>query len=136
MRKVKVLISIAPDGFYTAYCEDHPAIFGGGDTPAEAIEELRETIRLDKELGDKAAIYPDWFDEEYEFVVGWDIEDLMAYYAGIITPAALSRLSGIHPKQIWAYMHGKSKPRKAQLQKMEDALHKLGAELTHLSICA
>ena len=56
MRKVKVLISIAPDGFYTAYCEDHPAIFGGGDTPAEAIEELRETIRLDKELGDKAAV--------------------------------------------------------------------------------
>lgn len=136
MRKVKVNISIAPDGFYCAYCEDCPAIFGGGNTPEEAIEELRETIRLDKELGEQAAFHPDWFDEEYEFVVGWDIEDLMAYYAGIITPAALSRLSGIHPKQIWAYMHGKSKPRKAQLMKMEKALHKLGEELCSLSICA
>ena len=133
MRKVKVLISVAPDGFYNAYCEDCPALFGGGDTPADAMEELRETIRQDKELGNKAAFYPDWFDEEYEFIVRWDIEDLMAYYAGIITPSALGRLSGIHPKQIWSYMHGKTKPRKAQLQKIETALHRLGQELTHLS---
>lgn len=134
MRKVKVLISIAPDGFYAAYCEDHPAIFGGGVTPADAINELRETIRQYRESGDKAAFHPDWFDEEYEFVSVWDIEDLMAYYAGVITPAALSRLSGIHPKQIWSYMHGKSKPRKAQIQKMESALHRLGAELSSLSL--
>lgn len=134
MRKVKVLMSIAPDGFYAAYCEDHPAIFGGGVTPGDAINELRETIRQYKELGDKAAFHPDWFDEEYEFVFGWDIEDLMAYYAGVITPAALSRLSGIHPKQIWSYMHGKSKPRRAQLQKMESALHRLGSELTSISL--
>lgn len=135
MRKVKILISIAPDGFYSAYCDDCPPIFGSGNTPDEAIEELRETIRLDKEIGkDKAAFYPDWFDDEYEFVVGWDIEDLLAYYAGIITPTALGRLSGIHPKQIWAYMHGRSKPRKAQLQKMETALHKLGHELCNISI--
>ena len=134
MRKVKVLISIAPDGFYAAYCEDHPAIFGGGATPGDAINELRETIRQYRELGDKAAFHPDWFDEEYEFVFVWDIEDLMAYYAGVITPAALSRLSGIHPKQIWSYMHGKTRPRKAQIQKMETALHRLGAELSSLSL--
>lgn len=134
MRKVKVLISIAPDGFYAAYCEDNPAIFGGGVTPDEAINELRETIGQYKEFGDKAAFHPDWFDEDYEFVFVWDIEDLMAYYAGVITPAALSRLSGIHPKQIWSYMHGKTRPRKAQIQKMETALHRLGAELSSLSL--
>jgi hypothetical protein len=50
-------------------------------------------------------------------------------------PSALGRLSGINPKQVWAYMHGISKPRKAQLEKMESALHRLGQELTHTSFC-
>ena len=136
MRTVNISISVGPDGFYSAYCNEHPALLGGGDTPAEAIDELRETLRLVKEEGREAALfYPDWLDDEYEFQVHWDVEDLMAYYAGIITPSALGRLSGINPKQVWSYMHGNSKPRKAQLEKMQSALHRLGQELIHTSFC-
>ena len=47
---------------------------------------------------------------------------------GVITPAALERLSGIHRKQLWNYLHGRSKPREQQIEK---ALHSLGAELTY-----
>ena len=54
---------------------------------------------------------------------------MLEYYSGIITPTALGRLSGIHPKQLWAYQHGISKPRKKQVAKIESALHKLGREL-------
>ena len=129
-------MSIGPDGFYTAYCSDYPALIGGGDSPSDAIEELRETLRLVKDEGRETAIfYPDWLDEEYEFQVQWNVKDLMAYYAGIITPAALGRLSGINPKQVWSYMHGNSAPRKAQLEKMQSALQKLGRELVHTSFC-
>ena len=113
MRKVDIIMSVGADGFYSAYCSDHPALFGGGNTPAEALDELRETLRLVKQDG----------------------RELAFIYAGIITPAALGRLSGINPKQIWAYMHGVSKPRKAQLQKMESALQQLGRELMHVSFC-
>ena len=120
MRTVNISISVGPDGFYSAYCNEHPALLGGGDTPAEAIDELRETLRLVKEEGKEASLfYPEWLDDEYEFQVHWNVEDLMAYYAGIITPSALGRLSGINPKQVWSYMHGNSKPRKAQLEKMQ-----------------
>ena len=136
MRTVNISISVGSDGFYSAYCNEHPALLGGGDTPAEAIDELRETLRLVKEEGREAALfYPDWLDDEYEFQVHWDVEDLMAYYAGIITPSALGRLSGINPKQVWSYMHGHSKPRKAQLERMQSALHRLGQELIHTSFC-
>lgn len=55
-------------------------------------------------------------------------------YAGIITPAALERLSGIHQKQLWNYMHGRSKPRKNQVQKIEKALHTLGLELMSIAL--
>ena len=100
------------------------------------MDELRETLRLVKQDGRELAfIYPDWLDEPFEFQTRWNVKDLMTYYAGIITPAALGRLSGINPKQIWAYMHGVSKPRKAQLQKMESALQQLGRELMHVSFC-
>ena len=47
----------------------------------------------------------------------------------IITPTALGHLAGIHPKQIWSYLHGYTKPRKTQISKIESALHRLGKEL-------
>ena len=130
MKKVDITINIAKDGFYSAYCNDHPALFGSGNSPESARQELEETLRLTKETGkDRAIIYPDWLDEEYEFIVHWDVRTMLEYYSGIITPTALGRLSGIHPKQLWAYQHGISKPRKKQVAKIESALHKLGREL-------
>ena len=97
----------------------------------EAKAELEETLRLTKEDGDAAYIHPDWLDDDYEFIVHWDVRTMLEYYSGIITPTALGKLAGIHPKQIWSYMHGLTKPRQSQVAKIEDALHRLGNELTH-----
>lgn len=135
MEKVSIIISRAKDGTYSAYCADSVTLIGMGDSIDEAVEDLRETLRITKEeIGrETAAFYPEWLDKEYEFVIKWDIQDLLSYYAGIITPSALGRISGINPKQIWAYMHGKSKPRKAQTERIEIALHKLGSELLNTS---
>lgn len=135
MEKVKVIISRAEDGTYTVYCEDCASFIGMGDTVDEAVAELRETLRITREeIGkESAAFWPDWLDGEYEFVLKWDVQDLLAYYAGVITPAALGRISGINPKQIWAYMHGHSKPRPAQIARIESAIHKLGQELMNTS---
>ena len=101
-----------------------------GDSAAMAVEELVQTLQLTKESGKESALfYPEWLDEEYEFVTHWDIMSLLEYYSGIITPTALGNLSGIHPKQIWSYMHGLTKPRKKQLDRIESALHRLGRDL-------
>lgn len=134
MRKVDITINVAQDGFYSAYCNDHPALFGSGETPEAARKELEETLRLVKEDGrDVAAIYPDWLDDDYEFAIHWDVRTMLEYYSGVITPTALGKLSGIHPKQLWAYQHGTSKPRKPQVAKIEAALHRLGHELINSS---
>ena len=122
------------DGFYTVYCSDHPSIMGGGNTLSEAMEELRETLRLIKADGKEVAfVYPEWLDGEYEFVMNWNVQDLLEYYAGVINPAALGRITGIHPKQLWAYQHGRSKPRRKQVERIESALHKLGKELSQIT---
>lgn len=135
MERVNALISRADDGFYTLYCEDSPLLFGSGETVEQAMDELKETLRIYREeIGkDEAFVYPEWMDRPYEFNVRWDVRALLEYYMGIITPTALGRISGIHPKQLWSYLHGKTRPRKKQVEKIESSLHKLGEELCKLS---
>ena len=130
MKTIDITISRAADGFYTAFCNDYPALFGGGETAEKAKQELEETLRQTREEGkDVALFYPEWLDQDYVFAVHWDVMSMLEYYSGIITPTALGRLSGIHPKQIWSYMHGITRPRRKQVDKIENALHRLGQEL-------
>ena len=130
MKKVDITVCRAADGTYSAYCNEHPALFGMGDTAAKAKAELEETLRQTREDGKETALfYPEWLDAEYEFMTHWDVRTMLEYYSGIITPTALGHLAGIHPKQLWSYLHGYTKPRKKQVAKIEKALHQLGREL-------
>ena len=134
MKKVDITVCRAADGTYSAYCNEHPALFGMGDTAAKAKAELEETLRQTREDGKEAALfYPEWLDAEYEFMTHWDVRTMLEYYSGIITPTALGHLAGIHPKQLWSYLHGYTKPRKKQVAKIENALHQLGKELMNTS---
>ena len=135
MRPVDITICLAADGTYSAYCNEHPALFGIGNSANQAKKSLEETLRLVKEDGKDAALfYPEWIEEDYTFMVHWDVRTMLEYYSGIITPTALGKLAGIHPKQIWSYMHGLSKPRRTQVLKIERAVHRLGHELVNTSL--
>ena len=46
MKKVDITVCRAQDGTYSAYCNDHPALFGMGDTAAKAKEELEVAKKL------------------------------------------------------------------------------------------
>ncbi len=71
MKQVDITICRADDGTYSAYCNEHPALFGMG---------------------------------------------------GLSGTGKVGKISGIHAKQIWSYMHGLTKPRKAQITKIENAV--------------
>ena len=49
MKQVDITICRADDGTYSAYCNEHPALFGMGDSPEQAKSELLETLRLTKD---------------------------------------------------------------------------------------
>jgi len=57
------------------------------------------------------------------------LESLFTYYKGVFTKSALERITGINQRQLQHYSSGLKKPRLAQKQKIETALHKLGNEL-------
>lgn len=134
MKKIEAIIEKNADGEYSVYCVDE--MFSGmGATAEEAkadmLGAMKHYVESCKEDNHQ---YPAWLDSEYTIVYKFDAQSLLQYYAGIITPAALGRLSGISSKQLWSYMHGHSKPREAQRQKIEAALHKLGHELVTISL--
>ena len=134
MRKVEAVIERSTDGGCTIYCENE--MFSGvGKSPDEAKADMLFQMKFFKETAiEKSFSYPAFLDEEFEVVYKFDTESLLQYYAGVITPAALERLSGIHQKQLWNYLHGRSKPRKQQIEKIEKALHNLGAELMSIAL--
>ncbi len=45
-----------------------------------------------------------------------------------------SRITGINERQLWHYASGLRKPRPTQRKRIEDGLHRLGAELLTLSV--
>ncbi|MDR1755663.1 MAG: type II toxin-antitoxin system HicB family antitoxin [Culturomica sp.] len=90
---------------------------------SEAIEFHLEGMRED---GDKI---PAVFGSKYELVYHFSTESLLRHYSGIFTNAAFQRLTGINQRQVQRYVSGESKPREAQVRKIELALHNLGREL-------
>ena len=91
---------------------------------AEAVEFHLESMREDgyEEI-------PAVFDGEYELVYKIYPESLLRHYDGIFTHAALERLTGINQRQLQRYAIGKSKPRRAQAEKIAKSFHQLGKEL-------
>lgn len=134
MKKIEAIIEKNTDGEFSIYCINE--MFSGiGATAEEAKADMIGAMQqYAKYCKDSNYKYPAWLDSEYTIIYKFDTQSLLQYYTGIITPAALSRLSGISSKQLWSYMHGRSKPRKAQRVKIEVALHKLGNELIRISL--
>lgn len=134
MKKITAIIGIASDGGYSVYCEDE--MFAGmGDTLEAAKKDMEEAMFFFKDVcKEEGYSYPEWLDGEYEIEYKFDPSSVLKHYAKIIPPAALGRIAGINPKQMWNYTSGKSKPRKQQLAKIQEGLHKLAAELSGITL--
>ena len=134
MRNVKVIIERAEANF-SAYIEGIDGIAVTGKSIDEIkksmLEAIDEYIASCDELG---LDIPRELQGKYEIGFELDIQSLLTIYEGIFTKSGLEKLTGINQKQLWHYAKGKSKPRQAQKQRIESALHQLGNELISLSL--
>lgn len=125
-------IGASADSF-GAFAENCRGIFASGDSVAEVKKDVLDAIRIYKEITPEneweAPVRENWQIEWH-----YDVQSLLRYYEGVITNAALERLTGINKKQLWNYSHGVSKPRKEAREKIENALHSLGQELLEFSL--
>ncbi|MDO9153969.1 MAG: DNA-binding protein [Paludibacter sp.] len=134
MTKIEAIIERANDGTYSVYCVNE--MFSGmGDSVESAKLDMLEQMKFFKETAvEDHHNYPNFLDQEFEVIYKFDTESLLEYYSGILSLSGLERITGIHQKQLWSYLHGKSKPRKAQIEKIENGLHRFGNELISISL--
>lgn len=134
MKKIEAIIERAKDGTFSVYCSSE--MFNGMGITAEAAKaDMRQQMDFFKKTAiEEGFSYPDILDEDFEIVYKFDTESLLEYYSGILSLSGLEKITGIHQKQLWSYLHKKSKPRKAQIEKIEKGLHSLGSELISISL--
>lgn len=134
MKKIEAKIERSADGTYSVYCLQEK-FSGMGNTAEEAKKDMIEQMQFFKKTAQEIGFsYPDFLDNEFEVVYKFDPDSLLEYYAGILSLAGLEKVTGIHQKQLWSYLHRKSKPRKSQIEKIEKGLHALGSELMSISL--
>ena len=131
-KKIIVNICASPDSF-GAYAENCPGIYAAGDDVREVKKNVTELIKSLKEIWPQDQ-WPEPIRDNWGIEWHYDTQSLLKYYEGVITNAALERLTGINKKQLWNYANGVSKPRKQAVEKIEKALHGLGQELMELSL--
>lgn len=127
MEKLIIRIGASSD-YFGGYSENCPGVYGSGATIEECrIDTLAGLEKLIKSR--KEEELPSILQDEYEIEYHYDVQSILNYYSGIFSKAALERITGINQKQLHHYASGLSKPRPAQVKKIENAFHKLGAEL-------
>jgi predicted RNase H-like HicB family nuclease len=120
---------------YSAYIKDVDGVVATGSTIEEIKANLVEAVRLYVETcHDLGCDLPEALKGEYQIVFSMDVKSLLTLYQGIFTKAGLEKLTGINQKQLWHYASGISTPRKAQVLKIEKAIHRLGQELLSIQL--
>lgn len=134
MKNITVIIERA-EGNFSAYVKEVDGITASGHSIDEikksVVEALDEYVAFCKDTGLEIL---DELQGHYEICFELDIQSLLQIYEGIFTKSGLEKITGINQKQLWHYAKGVSKPRPAQRQKIESALHRLGNELISLSL--
>ena len=120
---------------YCAYVKEVDGVAATGATITEIKEKLDEALNdLIEACEENGHEVPDVLKGGYTIEFKMDVKSLLSVYYGIFTKSALERLTGINQKQLWHYANGLSKPRKAQKEKIESALHRLGNELLSIHL--
>ena len=133
-RIVEVLVYKTNTG-YSAHIEEIPGVIATGKNLDEIKKNMSEALEIHIQgMHEDGDSLPETLQGDYKLLYKMDVESLLDYYGGVLTQSALAKLTGINVKQLNHYARGKSKPRLAQILKIEQGLHKLGAELMQINL--
>lgn len=132
MEKIIIDISASKDSFgaYSVNCE---GIYAAGNTIEECKKDVYEAIELIKKNLPQER-WPEQIKVEFEIEWRYDVVTMLQHYGNIISLSGLQQITGIHQKQLWSYMHGKSKPRIQQIERIQTSLQRFGHELSSMAL--
>lgn len=126
METIHVLIAWQDN--FGAASDSIPGCVATGSTYDEVVREWEEGVAFHLE-GLAPDEVPDCLRGDYTFEYELTAQALLHQYDGIISRAAISRVTGIDQKQLSNYMSGVRSPRPARRKQIVDGLHALGEEL-------
>lgn len=128
MEKLVVYVCSSKDNF-GAYAENADGIFAAGNTVEECQADVFRVIDIIKREMPEERI-PDILKGDFEIEWHYDVKSWLNHFGRLLSLSGLERITGVHQKQLSAYMHGRSVPRSSQKMKIERAMHSFGAELS------
>lgn len=126
--KVKVFIEKAESG-YSAYMDDSPLDYGcigEGPTVEATIEDFLEGYKEMKEH--YTAERKPFAEADFEFC--YDTASFLSEYACIFSLSGLERLTGVSQAQLGHYLHGRRKPSRKTIDKIQSGVNRFAKELT------
>ena len=128
MKTVKVFIEKGVDD-YSAYMDDTPlnySCIGQGDTVDETIADFRacyEEMRQHfQETGEPF--------EEVNFEFFYDTASFLDEYSRAFSLAGLERITGVSQTQLGHFLHGRRKPSRKTIDKIQKGVQAFAHELT------
>ena len=130
MKKVMVFIELSTYG-YSAYMDDTPldySCIGEGKTVEETIEDFNAAYREIREYYESIGKY---FEEvEYEFY--YDTASFLQYFGKTFSLAGLEVITGVNQTQLGHYLHGRRKPTRKTIDKIQHGVERFAQELTRV----
>lgn len=129
---MEVTIEKQQDGTYIAYntTGDKVTLIGTGDTVKEAKEDFMNSIEEIRSAYDSDSC-PEELSEEMNF--HFDLSSLFEYYP-ILNVSAFARFVGINESLMRQYKKGDTYISDAQLEKIENGIHRIGEEFIRLKL--
>lgn len=124
--KIRVTIDFEDEG-YSASSHDVPNVLllAEGDTIEEVKKEMLDVIKEVAEMEDAPAILKEGYEVEWSL----SVSSFLNNFSSLISQAGLAKLSGINPNLLSAYKNGEKKPRKQQVDKLQQAINTFANEL-------
>ena len=114
---------------YSAYMDDTPlsySVCGEGKTVEEAIDDFNKSYVGMREYYER---HGKPFEEiQYEFF--YDTASFLQEYSKAFSLAGLERITGVSQTQLGHYLHGRSKPTKKTIEKIEKGVQAFARSLT------
>ncbi|MBO4476223.1 MAG: helix-turn-helix transcriptional regulator [Bacteroidales bacterium] len=132
MKQVKVFIEPSDYGF-SAYMDDTPlsyACLGEGKTINQTVNDFNMSYAEMKEYYEQVGKA---FEEiQYSFYI--EPAAFLKEYGRIFSLAGLQRLTGVNQTQLGHYLHGRRKPSRKTVDKIQNSVRRFASELSFIRL--
>ncbi len=122
--KVRIIVEKTNTGF-SAFCKDYP-VFTTGDTVQELMYNANEAVNFYFEDFNIETTM-----EDLKFEI--DFKQFFQYYR-VLNSKFLAEKIGMNPTLLSQYVQGRKKPSDAQTSKILEGIHRIGRELSEISL--